>query len=183
MNLLNMNHTWPAHCGVVLLIAASATLSGGCRAGVEPTASSSSAVAPAVVPAVAPAVSVNAVMVDLIDHAGHSLWDAEREGGAPKTDADWNELGRHATQMAVSGTLIAIGGTGPSDALWSSQADWKTLSRDLNAAGLAAGAAVTARNLDALVKANGDLVDVCERCHKAFKPSAPTEGLTHSPAR
>ena len=32
---------------------------------------------------------------------------------------------------------------------------------------------------DAVVAANGQLVDVCEACHKAFKPALPSEGIVH----
>ena len=35
------------------------------------------------------------------------------------------------------------------------------------------------KNLGALVKANGQLVESCEQCHKAFKPNLPTEGILH----
>src|SRR5688572_16590212 len=34
-----------------------------------------------------PEVSINAVMVGLVDHAAHNLWDVERPDKAPKTDA------------------------------------------------------------------------------------------------
>lgn len=163
--------------GFAMMIAA-------CRAG-DPAPSANTAAAPAATSAparaLAPPVSINALMVDWIDHSGHVLWDAERDDHRPATDADWQELERHATQMAASGTLIALGGTGASDQIWASQASWKDLSRDLTNAGLQAAAAIKARNLAALVTANGDLVDACERCHKEFKPDAPTEGLTHKP--
>ena len=41
-------------------------------------------------------VSINAVMVALVDHAGHQLWNVEGEGQAPKTDADWENVEEHA---------------------------------------------------------------------------------------
>jgi hypothetical protein len=39
--------------------------------------------------------------------------------------------------------------------------------------------AAKARNLDAVIKANGNLVESCESCHKAFKPALPSEGIVH----
>jgi hypothetical protein len=36
-----------------------------------------------------PQVSLNAVMVALVDHAAHNLWNVERKDGNPMTDADW----------------------------------------------------------------------------------------------
>ena len=41
----------------------------------------------------------------MIDNSGHVLWDAEKEAGAPKDNADWLELEDHATQLAAAGTL------------------------------------------------------------------------------
>jgi hypothetical protein len=41
--------------------------------------------------------------------------------------------------------------------------------------------AARSRSIEALVKANSQLVDSCESCHKQFKPEVPTEGKTHQP--
>ena len=60
---------------------------------------------------VRPAVSINALMVDWVDHAAHAQWNVELEGQAPKDDKGWREVERHATQLAAAGTLIALGGT------------------------------------------------------------------------
>jgi cytochrome c556 len=128
---------------------------------------------------VPPVLSVNAVMVGLIDHAGHALWDVEKEGRAPKTDDAWQDLEHHAMQIAAAGSMIALGGTGQADPGWAQLPDWKKHSQELADAGLTALSAARAKNLEALVKANGQLVDVCERCHKEFKPSLPTEGIVH----
>ena len=124
-------------------------------------------------------VSVNALMVGLVDHAGHELWNAEREGRAPKNDAEWREIEHHATQLAAVGSLIALGGTGKADPGWAQLPDWKKYCQQLNDAGLAALNAARGKNLEALVKANGQLVEVCESCHKQFKPDLPTEGIVH----
>ena len=130
-------------------------------------------------PPVPPAVSVNALMVAMVDHNGHVLWDAEKEGKAPKNDSDWQEIEHAAIQLAGSGTLIALGGTGPADAGWANLPDWKKYSQTLTDAAVVARAAAQAKNFEALVKANGQLVDSCEQCHKAFKPNLPTEGILH----
>jgi Cytochrome C' len=128
---------------------------------------------------VPPMLSINAEMVGVVDHAAHALWDAEREGHAPASDAHWAEIEDSAVQLASSGTLIALGGTGPADPGWAQLSDWKTFSRELRDAALAARTAAQAKNLEALVKANGQVVDVCESCHKAFKPQLPTEKILH----
>ena len=143
------------------------------------------AVAPAAAPAsAAPAikspVSINAEMVRVVDHAAHRLWDAEKEGMAPKTDADWETLEEHATQIAAAGALIRLEGTGPNDRTYVQQVDWQKWAEEVSNAGLTAFTAAEGRTLQALVAANGRLVDACEGCHKRFKPAIPSEGITHS---
>ncbi len=127
-------------------------------------------------------VSINAEMVALVDHAGHALWDVEQAGKAPKTAADWANIGEHATQLAAAGSLVQLAGTGVNDAVWTQSAGWQKWSKALSDAGLAALKASESKNLEALVTANGQLVDACEGCHKEFKPSLPSEGITHTHA-
>jgi len=130
-------------------------------------------------PAVTLPVSYNALMVTMIDNAGHVLWDIEKEGFAPKNDADWVELEDHATQLAAAGSLLQLKGTGPADAGWLTQVGWKSNAEAMAAAAMAAHAAAKGRDKEALIKANGELVASCEGCHKAFKPDLPTEGIAH----
>jgi hypothetical protein len=163
--------------GLGLFFGVSALLVYGCNTSVEQPQAVQQASPQA--PAVSPAVSVNALMVALVDHASHELWDVEKEGRAPKTDAQWREVEHHATQLAGSGTLVAVGGTGQADSGWAQSPDWKKYSQQLNDVGVAALGAARDKNLEALVKANSQLVDVCESCHKQFKPDLPTEGIVH----
>jgi len=127
-----------------------------------------------------PEVSINAVMVALIDHAGHQLWNVEVEGKAPKTDADWENVQEHAVQIAAAGPAITVGGTGPSDAVWVKSPSWQSYAQRMSDAGVAAMNAAKSKDLSALVKANGQLVESCVGCHKEFKPDLPTEGIVHS---
>jgi hypothetical protein len=131
-------------------------------------------------PAVPVNVSINAIMVDLLDHASHEIWDATGDPKkAPKSDADWGELEHHATQIAASGTLIMLGGTGKADQGWIQQIPWRKYSQELADEGAAARDAVRARDLAALSTAGDQLVTTCEGCHKEFKPDVPTEGIIH----
>jgi hypothetical protein len=124
-------------------------------------------------------VSINALMVTWIDNAGHVLWDVEKKGFAPKDEADWIELEDHATQLLAAGSLIQMGGTGQADPGWVRQVGGKTNAQALTAAALADLSAAKSRNLEAVIRANGDLVAACEGCHKAFKPELPSEGIVH----
>ncbi len=125
-------------------------------------------------------VSINAEMVRIVDHAGHQLWNVEKEGMAPKTDADWENVVEHATQVAAAGALIRLEGTGVNDRTFVEQPDWQKFAVAVSDAGMAALKAAEAKNKDALVAANGQLVDACEGCHKRFKPALPSEGITHA---
>ena len=103
-----------------------------------------------------------------------------REGRAPETDADWRELEHHAIQPTTSGTLISLGGTGEADPSWVQSSDWQNYSQELTNAGLVVLSATRSRNMEDLVKGNGQLVEVCEACHTELKPDLPTEGIVHS---
>ena len=155
-------------------------LAAGCSAPAEPPQASAQVGSAAVnAPAVLSPVSINAVMVRIVDHAGHQLWDAEKPEMAPKTDADWENLVEHATQIAAAGVLIRLAGTGPSDRTFVQHPDWQKFSMAISTAGLAALQAAETKNQQALVVANGQLVEACESCHKQFKPSLPSEGILH----
>ena len=69
-------------------------------------------------------VSINEVMVSLIDHAGHNLWDVEQEGRNPKNDAEWQVVQEHAVQIAAAGPAITVGGAGSRDAEWVKTPSW-----------------------------------------------------------
>jgi hypothetical protein len=118
-------------------------------------------------------------MVSLVDHAGHGLWDVEREGKAPKSREDWELVAEHAIQIAAAGTLITLPGTGPNDLTYTQQADWRKWSRAMSDAGQAAYQASQTEDMKALVAANSQLVETCEGCHKQYKPSIPSEGIAH----
>ena len=126
-----------------------------------------------------PRTSINALMVTMVDNASHVLWDAEKPEVAPKDDADWLEIEDHAIQVAAASTVIQLGGTGQADMGWIKQVGWDTHANAMGDAALGALAAAKAKDLPALVKANGALVETCEGCHKAFKPSLPSEGIAH----
>lgn len=125
-----------------------------------------------------PEVSINAVMVALVDHAGHELWEAEVK--APATDAAWQNIEEHAVQIAAAGPAITVGGTGPSDAVWVKSPSWQAHAQRMSDAGVSAMKAAQNKDLAALVTANGRLLDSCLACHKEFKPDLPTEGIVHT---
>lgn len=160
-----------------LLLGFSALLAAGCSKPVD--APPPSAAAPSAPPAVQAPVSINAEMVRVVDHAAHELWNTEKENRQPNTDADWENVVEHATQIASAGALIRLEGTGPNDRTFVQQADWQKYAAELSNAGVAALKAAEAKDQPALVAANGRIVEACETCHKRFKPALPSEGIMH----
>jgi cytochrome c556 len=170
-----------AHTRLGLTAVVATCLAASCTAPapVEPTRGAQPVTTAAPQPLRSP-VSINAEMVTIVDHAGHQLWDVERPGNAPKTDAAWANLEEHATQLAAAGALVSLAGTGINDVVWTGSAGWQKWSRAMSDAGLAAIRASQEKNMDALVAANGQLVEACEGCHREFKPALPSEGIVHA---
>ncbi|MBM3778855.1 MAG: hypothetical protein FJW23_11575 [Acidimicrobiia bacterium] len=130
-------------------------------------------------PPVPPNYSVNAIMVALVDHSSHELWNAEIEGFQPADDEAWAEIEHHAIQVLGAATLISLGGNGAADMGWAQLPDWPKFSQEMGTAAAGALAAARAKDLEALVEANGALVDSCQHCHDVFKPELPSEGIVH----
>ena len=129
--------------------------------------------------AVAPAISINAMMVALVDHSAHAVWDAAAK--PPTTEDAWQQLEYHAMQLAAAGTLISTGGTGPADPGWVRLTGWRESSQRLTDDGVAALGAARQKDVAALSTIGERLLENCESCHKEFKPDVPTEGLVHRP--
>lgn len=168
---------WGAGVLAVALIAA-AGLVAACGSNTPPPPATTGAEA-APAPRVPPAISINAMMVALVDHSAHAIWDAAAT--PPATDHDWQQLEYHAMQTAAAGTLIATGGTGPADPGWVQLPAWREWSQQLTDDGVAAIAAVREKDVATLSTIGDRLLETCEACHKEFKPDVPTEGLVHEP--
>ena len=123
--------------------------------------------------------SINALMVALVDHAAHEIWEA---GSAERlTGRDRQTVEQHALQLVASGALISLAGTGPQDTAWVNSPAWRDWASQLTDGGLATLAAVQKSDQRALRAAGQAIVDTCFGCHDMFKPDAPTEGLLHVP--
>lgn len=165
-------------------------LGAGLIIAVVAAACSPSAPAPgpaATVPAPAPVaatpiklpVSINEVMVALVDHASEPLWLDSYT--APKTDGRWLEAEYNAYQLAISGKLIQLAGSGPNDAEWVADPQWQTMADELSDAGMQALNAAKAKDVNMLNTSGDRLVAACEACHKQFKPGLTSMGVYKSP--
>jgi hypothetical protein len=131
------------------------------------------------VPRVAPSTSINAVMVGLVDHAAHGIWDLGRAGMAPETNREWEEVQHAAIQLIAAGSYITFGGTGQMDANWVEQTSWRGYAQDLSNEGMLALDAAIRQDLTGVLAAGDSLIVTCEACHAEYKPALPTEGIAH----
>lgn len=125
-------------------------------------------------------VSVNALMVTLVDHAAHHIWDygaMQRE----IADDEWRIIEYYAIQLAAAGPALTLGGTGELDDVWRNAPAWTEHARNMSTIAQQAIIAAQDHDLAMLRRVGNDLTDSCEACHAAFKPDLPTEGFDHNP--
>ena len=123
--------------------------------------------------------SLNAIMVSSVDWAAHEVWEA---GYADTlTGRNWLSVKQYATQLLASGTLVSLGGTGPADMSWVTNAEWQRWTARMIRDTKDALIAIEAQDQAGLLAAGESLVESCEGCHEIFKPSIPTEGIMHVP--
>ena len=107
-------------------LATSALLLAACSGPAKPPVATST---PAAAPALTLPISINAVMVGGIDHASDPLFGVGNalfgSGRLPSSDDDWREVQYHAYQMVILGKVIQLPGTGPRDAEWTANPQWK----------------------------------------------------------
>jgi len=125
-------------------------------------------------------ISINALMVGMVDDVAHDIWEGGNKGGT-LTGLEWLVLNEHALQLQAAATLVSLGGTGQADRGWVASPAWQDWARKMRDAGVTVKRAVDTKNQMALRSAGDALVDVCEGCHKQFKPDVPTEGILHIP--
>jgi hypothetical protein len=136
-----------------------------------------SAAAPAAAP-IKPVVSINVLMVKFVDQAADAIWTAAVK--PPKNQCEWEQVEYRATQLATTGTLLKLGGTGDKDMQWRNSAGWAGFADNMSAFALQAAQAAAAKDLPTLRTLGDKLILNCEACHRAFKPELPTQGIaTH----
>lgn len=129
-------------------------------------------------PPIKPAISYNQLMVKFVDQAADPIWNAAVT--PPKTDAEWQDVEYHAIQLATTGTLLRVGGTGMMDMEWTNSPGWASFTDKMTEASLAAAKAAREKDVAAIQAAGDEIVLNCEGCHREFKLDLPTEGLaTH----
>lgn len=129
-------------------------------------------------PLIKPVISFNVLMVRFVDQAADAIWTAAVH--PPKRNCEWDQVEYRATQLATTGTLLRIGGTGPLDMQWKDSAHWAAFADKMSELALAASQAAHAHDVGRIKTVGDQLILNCEACHREFKPEIPTQSIvTH----
>lgn len=164
------------------IVATTCVITAGCSGeppAAPPNEPAAATAAPA--PPIAPVISFNRLMVDFIDQVADPIWNAAVT--PPQSDAEWEQVEYHAIQLAMTGPLLRLGGTGPMDAEWTASPGWAPFTDKMTEAALAAAQAARNKDVAAIQAAGDQIVLNCEGCHREFKLDLPTEGLATHLAR
>jgi hypothetical protein len=151
------------------LLVCAPSMAGQANSGTAPAA------APAASP-IKPVTTINVLMVKFIDQASDAIWNAAAT--PPKKACAWEQVEYHAIQLATTGTLLRVGGTGRLDATWLASPQWGNFADRMTEISLTVAKAAQQKDAVALKKAGDELIVNCEGCHKAFKPEIPTQNIT-----
>ena len=86
------------------------------------------------------------------------------ERNPPKEDRDWETLQMQALMLAESGNLLMMKGRAKN------QGQWMKDARLLVEAGVAAVKATRAKDMQAVLALNDQIVQSCITCHTQFRP-------------
>lgn len=125
-------------------------------------------------------VSVNSLMVTMIDHSAHYVWDYAALEEVMLED-EWLAVEYYSIQLAAAGPLINLGGTGEFDNDWIRSPQWLSYAMDMSNAAMKSLNAARLQDRSLLQTAGDELLESCLGCHRSFKPEVPTEGVIHDP--
>jgi len=109
-----------------------------------------------------PVATVSQIMLAITYPYSDNLLYIERK--PPQTDSEWNTLQNQALMLAESGNLLMMPGRARD------QEDWMKDARLLVEAGIAAAKAARAKDVQAVLALNDQIVTACTTCHTAYHP-------------
>jgi hypothetical protein len=109
-----------------------------------------------------PVATVSQIMLAITYPYSDALIYIERK--PPKTDNEWSVLQNQALMLAESGNLLMMPGRARD------QEDWIKDARLLVEAGIAAAKATRAKDVQAVVALNDQIVTACTTCHSSYHP-------------
>lgn len=125
-------------------------------------------------PAFQPVASVSQIMLAITYPYSDALLYIERN--PPKDDREWEALQKQALMLAESGNLLMMEGRAKD------QGEWMKDAKLLVDAGIAAVKATRAKDVQAVVDLNDQIVAACTTCHTGYHPGyRRRRGITSSP--
>ena len=109
-----------------------------------------------------PVATVSQVMLAITYPYSDALLYIERN--PPKTDNEWNALEKQALMLAESGNLLMMEGRARD------QGEWMQDAKLLVEAGVASVKAVRAKDVQAILGLNDQIVTACTTCHTKYHP-------------
>ncbi len=114
-----------------------------------------------------PVATVAAVMAAIVIPSSQAIFDSVvYDNGqliaAPESDDDWFRLRTHAMGVAEAGNLMMMAPRAKDTA------DWMTMSAALNDSAMVVVKATEAKDIDALLKAGGEMYNACTACHAKY---------------
>ena len=109
-----------------------------------------------------PVATISEIMVAITLPYSDALLYIERN--PPKDDRDWEMLQMQALMLAESGNLLMMKGRAKN------QGQWMKDARLLVEAGVAAVKATRAKDMQAVLALNDQIVQSCITCHTQFRP-------------
>ena len=110
-----------------------------------------------------PVGTMSQLMVDIIYPTSDDLFYIGRT--PPSNDREWGVIERSALMLAEAGNLLMMPGRARD------QGDWIKDSKMLVDAGTAAFKAARAKDMDAILALNDQLVVSCTTCHMQYRPN------------
>lgn len=107
--------------------------------------------------------SISQIMLSMSWPMSDELLYIERN--PPKTDKEWTNLQYAALMLAESGNLLMMPGRARDQERWIQDA------KMMVDAGAAAFRAARAKDMDAILALNGQIVDSCTNCHADYRPN------------
>jgi hypothetical protein len=121
-----------------------------------------------------PVATISQIMVAITLPYSDALLYIERN--PPKDDRDWETLQMQALMLAESGNLLMMKGRAKNEGQWMKDA------RMLVDAGAAAVKATRAKDMQAVLALNDQIVSSCITCHTQFRPNyGQRRGINNQP--
>jgi hypothetical protein len=121
-----------------------------------------------------PVATVSQIMLAITYPYSDALLYIERN--PPKDDREWEALQKQALMLAESGNLLMMEGRAKD------QGEWMKDAKLLVDAGIAAVKATRAKDVQAVVALNDQIVMACTTCHTGYHPGyRRRRGITSSP--